>query len=149
MRSNPETRLLCGFEGGLPNRADGPAGATAAPSRCPRLPPMRIGPGLRDQSLNSNKEEEPLPQRWRHVQKAVYLTHKGVTVCRAYNNDDADDPLTYWFSWSPDDDGGEFDVRSLPLPQGVTDFDSDRDRRAVLRHAIDLGMLTSQGLKQG
>ena len=88
-----------------------------------------------------------MPQRWRHVKKATYLTHRGVTIYRSYNNNDADDVLTYWFTWTPEDDEEEFDVRTLPLPPGVPDAESDRNRRAIVRHAIDLGILTSQGLQ--
>lgn len=89
-----------------------------------------------------------MPHRWHRVKKAVYLTHGGVTIYRAYDEDDADDVLTYWFGLTPNDGDGEFDVRSLPLPPGVPDAESDRNRRAILRHAIDLGILTSMGLTQ-
>lgn len=50
----------------------------------------------------------------REIQPERVLRHKGVTVYRAYNDNDADDPLDYYFTLSGEiEPNNVFDIRTL------------------------------------
>jgi hypothetical protein len=55
-----------------------------------------------------------MPSIHQIVDREVALQHNGVTIYHAYKDDWFDNPLTYWFALSPEDEADEFDVRDLP-----------------------------------
>jgi hypothetical protein len=93
------------------------------------------------------------------VEPREFLTHNGVTVYHAYKDNDAEQPLTFWYTTNPGHTGWfgdpvdpyEFDVRDLNTPppenpqlviDALTPPASQRDEiAATIRRAIDLGIL--------
>ena len=89
-----------------------------------------------------------MPMTW--TEPELYLEHGGVTVHRIYRDDCIDSGcLVYWYGWSvrstPDDKC--FDVRDLPNPNSFG-MSSDTGCRAVMRLAIDNGILTDNGINE-
>lgn len=79
----------------------------------------------------------PYTTTW--VPPDLFMTHKGVNVWHAYNDDCyADGPMTYWFTFDYHGQAREFDVRDLPY--GLETDDEDGIRAALAR-AIDEGWL--------
>lgn len=77
------------------------------------------------------------------VEPELVVEHKGVSIYRAYKNDDASEPLTFWFAlypWGAVNDACriEFDARTLKTWPGDKK-ETDVDVRATLRAAIDSG----------
>lgn len=68
-----------------------------------------------------------------------FLVHKGREIFRCYKNDDYNSPLQYHYQVSDAEefDGHRFDVRDLPVPEGVT---AD-EHGAIIRAALDAGLL--------
>lgn len=59
----------------------------------------------------------PTASRW--VDPEIYLTYKGVSVYRAYEDDDiAQGPLWYHFTLDCTSDDNHFDIRDLDVPLG-------------------------------
>lgn len=83
----------------------------------------------------------PYKREW--VPAEVFLEHSGVTIYRAYNDGDFDEPLSYWFAM---DQYGEanFDVRDLDVPSGRLLRTDEVDFEDVLRDAIDAGLLRNK-----
>ena len=87
-----------------------------------------------------------MPTTW--VEPKVFLRHKDVTIYRIYRHDDADEGLhLYLFGWDElcSEAGERFDVRQLPNPRRL-DLTSSRNRRRVIKGAIDAGLVTADGL---
>lgn len=91
-----------------------------------------------------------MPYGW--IEPDVFLTHNGVTVYRAYKDEQYDRPMSSWYMVSADDVPDlprtaplaealyvEFDVRSLP---GVRDGHAER-----IKLAIDRGDLPARAHK--
>jgi hypothetical protein len=80
---------------------------------------------------------------YRFVEPELALEHKGILVYRAYKDDDADEPLRFWFAlypWGIEDNALriEFDARTLKAwPKDEADHDVDS--RRALKAAIDSG----------
>ncbi len=75
-----------------------------------------------------------MPYAW--VEPEAFITYKGRTVYHAYN--DSPDPIEYWYSASLcDEEGFEFDVRELPVPNGVT----PDNHRLIVQSAIDAKLI--------
>jgi hypothetical protein len=73
----------------------------------------------------------------------LFMTHNGVNVFHAYNDDDMDaGQLYYWYTLVATEDGHAFDVRDLDVPstRHVELGDTESIRQA-LREAIDAGLL--------
>ncbi len=94
-----------------------------------------------------------MPYAW--VEPEVVMDHAGVTIYHIY----ADDYLeggarSYWYGTRPgcadngSGEGGEFDVRDLPRAGGAR-YDDEDGRRAIIRAAIDAGLLTEGGIVEG
>lgn len=84
-----------------------------------------------------------MPYMW--VPPEVFLEHKGVVIYHVYRDDNIDDPREYWYGYSEtcSDEGDDvFDVRTLPNPDGLT------DHADIIRRAIDMGILTQEGIKE-
>ncbi len=90
-----------------------------------------------------------MPYAW--VEPEVVMEHAGVTIYHI----DKDDHLeggarVYWYGTRPgcSDDGsedGEFDVRDLPGEEDAS-YDEEGGQRAIIRAAIDAGLLTEDGI---
>ena len=90
-----------------------------------------------------------MPSKW--VPPEKFLEHGGVTIYHIYRHDDLDQgPREYWYGWHEAcrDDGDSFDVRDLPNPSG-DDVGTEEGRKAILREAIDAGILTRDGIAHG
>jgi len=77
-----------------------------------------------------------MPVKW--VEPEVFLRYRGVNIYHVYRNDVFGDRRTYWYGNSIYcSDGGDdaFDVRHLPVPDGV----NPDDHAAIIRAAIDAG----------
>lgn len=86
-----------------------------------------------------------MPTKW--TPPEIFLQHKGVTTYRIYRHDNANDAREYLYGWSEDcsDDGDSFDVRDLPNPGGH-DVQTQEGRKAVIKEAIEGGIVTNQGV---
>ena len=84
-----------------------------------------------------------MPYKTIWVEPEVFLEHNGVTVYHTYRDDDIDQGAN-WFLFTLREDGGEdkdaFDIRDVD-PLNLYKSGLDETRRAVLRHAIDNGLL--------
>lgn len=87
-----------------------------------------------------------MPTKW--ISPKKFLTHKGVTIYHVYKNDEIDQGARiYWYGWCEDcyDDRNSFDVRDLPNPNQCV-IETVAGRKALLREAIDAGILTDEGV---
>jgi len=87
-----------------------------------------------------------MPTQWMPAE--TFLTHKGVTVYHVYKNDDiARGPRMYGYGWREDcyDERDSFDIRNLPNPE-QHDIETAEGCKALLREAIDAGILTDEGV---
>lgn len=116
-----------------------------------------------------------MPYETTYVEPEVFLTHGGVTVWHAYDDDDLNQPYLYIFCLSGDDQEArysasspEFDVRELPTyrpthPPHVSAFSPDpslyarwrawqeergacADAREAIIAAIDQGLIRQDTL---
>lgn len=79
-----------------------------------------------------------MPEKW--VEPEVFLQYRGVKIYHVYRNDNYNDVRSFIYGNSIDctDDGEDtFDVRDLPVPEGV----SKKDHAAIIKAAIDAGAL--------
>lgn len=90
----------------------------------------------------------PWKKTW--VEPEVFLSYKGVTIYHVYDDDEMDDKPKEWtFGYRKEcsyDGTFAFDFESLPGFTG--DEDKDEELQAVMRKAIDDGILTQDGLKE-
>ncbi len=91
-----------------------------------------------------------MPYGW--IDPEIYLQHNGVTVYHVYGTDDVSNgPRTYWYGTdiecAEEGDGSEytFDVRQLP--RNGHDPNTDEGRKAIIREAIEVGLVTKDGLR--
>lgn len=87
-----------------------------------------------------------MPTGW--VPPEKYLEHGTVTIYHVYKDDDFDQgPREYWYGWDEGccEGSDDFDVRDLPNPK-EHDVNTDEGRKAILREAIDAGILTQNGI---
>jgi len=91
-----------------------------------------------------------MPFKSVHVEPEVFMQHKGITIYHVYSDDDVDCGKRDWcFGYREDctDDGfGTFDVEKLPDYDDACD--TDEQVQAVIRKAVDAGILTQDGLKE-
>lgn len=74
-----------------------------------------------------------MPMTW--IEPAVAFSHRGVDIYHCYKDDAA---MDYWYSTDANEDEEyDFDVRSLPVPAGVS-YDN---HALIVAHAIDNGLL--------
>ena len=91
-----------------------------------------------------------MPYKTVWVEPEVFLEHEGVTVYHTYKDDDFEQGARwYWFTLQEvgGEDEGAFDIRGLDTDNLLANrppHNSD-PRRAVLRNAIDKGLLKSPG----
>lgn len=94
-----------------------------------------------------------MPYKTIWVEPEVFLEHNGVTVYHTYKDDDIEEGARcYWFTLQ--ELGGEyegaFDVRDLDTDKLLANHPTHNSgpggdaRRAVLRNAIDKGLLACQ-----
>ena len=75
---------------------------------------------------------------------ALFLRHAGVEVYHAWHDGCL---AQYWYSLDPDDAdidedrGSQFDVRDLPVPAGLTGWDTPEGHAAIIRAAIDASLI--------
>lgn len=85
-----------------------------------------------------------MPYIW--TSPEIFLEHKGVTIYNVYNGDLLVNPKrTHYFGFSAEcnDEGHDsFDVTELPT------WNATKDIRAAIIKAIDLGILTENGLME-
>ncbi len=90
----------------------------------------------------------PFKTEW--VAPAVFLKHRDVTIYRVHKDDDVEMfmcPYAYGYDEQCSNEGDfAFDVRELPNPH---DHDVNRPPgcRAIMRDAIDAGILTQDGIQ--
>ncbi len=81
-----------------------------------------------------------------YTEPDIFLTHNDVNIYHIYKDDDLDEGIrTYWYGYDEDcDDSGtsSFDIREL----SNYDKDEDPDHKDILIEAIELGLLTSEGV---
>lgn len=75
-----------------------------------------------------------MPYIW--VPPELYVRHNGVSVYRAYRNDNLDDKYKYCYTLSAAEDGHQFDIRDLDLYK-IADEKIPLD--VILREAIEAG----------
>jgi hypothetical protein len=72
------------------------------------------------------------------IEPETLTVHRGVSVYRTYKNECADSRLTYWYTTDLiGDEDFEFDVRELPVPEGV----EPENHALVIAHAIDQSLI--------
>jgi hypothetical protein len=79
-----------------------------------------------------------MPEKW--VEPQVFLRYRGVKIYHVYRHDNYNDVRSYIYGSSihcTDDGEDTFDVRDLPVPEGV----SKSDHAAIIKAAIDAGDL--------
>lgn len=77
-----------------------------------------------------------MPMTW--IEPEELMTHNGVVIYHTYKNDSADDRQSYWYTTDiSDDEDFEFDVRDLPVPEGV----GAENHRFIIAHAIDRDLI--------
>jgi hypothetical protein len=78
-----------------------------------------------------------------YVEPEEVVRINNVTVYRAYKDDDASRPLTYWFStYEPDNTDAHFDIRLIPgYTDGIAESEGQRD--AFLANAVSKGWIVS------
>ena len=90
-----------------------------------------------------------MPYRYEYFDAETVLTHQGVTVYAAYDEDDLEpSPLAYWYVLDPNHclhDETAFDIRDLALGDPALCADRPADHAAILTHAIATGQLDAAG----
>ena len=90
-----------------------------------------------------------MPYRREYFDAETVLTHQGVTVYAAYDEDDLEpSPAAYWYVLDPDHclhDETAFDIRDLALGDPALCADCPADHAAILTHAIATGQLDAAG----
>jgi len=87
-----------------------------------------------------------MPNRW--VPAEEFVDHTCVVIYHVYVDDDMEvGRHDYRYGWtkSCSEDMQSFDIRDLPNPNGH-DVDTDDGRMAIIRDAIDAGVLTQDGV---
>jgi hypothetical protein len=80
-----------------------------------------------------------MPTKHVWVPPEVALRTPQGTIYHAYKDDDAERPLTYWYTTDEnEDDAYEFDIRELPLYLAVSQKTSENHAR-ILRRAAARG----------
>lgn len=91
-----------------------------------------------------------MPYKW--VDPEVALEHQGVKIYHTYKSNEVDQGTsTFWYGWSTDCDNSgtnSFDVRELAAKMGMPCPDTWDEIVAVLKTAIDRGILTQEGIKE-
>lgn len=78
-----------------------------------------------------------MPYKW--TEPEIVLEHAGITVYCCYKDGWWDRPLRYSFTTDMcEREDAEFDVRDLPVPNGV----DHNDHKAIICAAIDEGLIT-------
>ena len=90
----------------------------------------------------------PLKTEW--VAPAAFLKHRGVAIYHVHKDDDVEmfrRPSEYGYDEQCSDDGDfTLDVRKLPNPHNH-DVNHPHGCRAIVRDAIDAGILTQDGIQ--
>lgn len=69
-----------------------------------------------------------------YVEPETFFEYRGVSVYRVYKNDDINNPLTYFYTTSyEEDEAFEFDVRDLPRPDRI----AGDSHALIIQAAID------------
>jgi len=75
-----------------------------------------------------------MPMQW--VEPELFFEHDGIRVYHAYKEGDWQNRLSYHYTLDPcDEEGGVFDVRTLP------GYEEEADHRRLIATAIDSGWL--------
>jgi hypothetical protein len=82
-----------------------------------------------------------MPHKQVYVKPEKYLTHKGVTIYRAYKEGDADEPFIFWFTTDVTEEKPNFDIRMLSTWVPGTQMFETKAFKKALRAAIDKGEL--------
>lgn len=88
------------------------------------------------------KGDAQMPFVW--CKPEQFLSYQGVRIFHAYKDDLSDVPLDFWYSTSDSacaDSPYEFDVRELPGCQSPARDPDQTEHAAVIKQAIDSGLL--------
>ena len=92
-----------------------------------------------------------MPYRDEYVdpEEILYDEKTGLTVFRSYKDDNADQPLYYWYHITCDayvtGEGVEFDIRDL---SNYSTAMNKENHESILKEAIEQGFLTEEGINE-
>lgn len=85
----------------------------------------------------------PYSREW--IPNELFYEHGGVRIYHSYKDDEIENgPFSFWFTLDDNDSYDDaFDVRALSCAKGKihNGFGDETEIKAVLREAIDLGLL--------